>query len=62
MAQPSCKDCIERKPGCHALCESYQNFAKERREELDRIRKIKDAERDVIAVSKNGLEKYYYRY
>lgn len=28
-----CKDCPDRHTGCHAECEKYQTFAKEREEE-----------------------------
>ena len=32
MAKNSCKDCTDRHVGCHAECETYNAFVKEREE------------------------------
>ena len=46
MKNYSCKDCPDRyvteHSNCHATCKDYLDASKQRREELDRIKKIKD--------------------
>lgn len=42
MSKPKCKGCTERHAGCHCECESYLTWAREHREELERIRQIKE--------------------
>lgn len=37
-----CKNCPDRKIGCHSKCNKYSQFRKERDEELDRKRKEDD--------------------
>ena len=43
-----CKYCVapKRFPGCHAVCEAYEIWAKERRQYLDTIQCVKREESD----------------
>lgn len=43
MVKPPCKDCKDRKVGCHSVCEKYINFQKEHEKEMKEIRKEKDS-------------------
>lgn len=53
----SCKDCPDRyvteHSNCLATCKNYLDASKKRREELDRIKKIKDTDREVTEVTKD---------
>ena len=42
MVRCTCKGCQDRKIGCHARCEKYQRFAKER----EQIIKARQAEQN----------------
>ena len=57
MTNPGCKGCTERyvteHSNCHATCKDYLDASKQRREELDRIKKIKDTDRAVTEVTKD---------
>ena len=43
MRTPPCNNCKDRvsEPNCHATCEKYLQFAKQRKEELKEIQKNK---------------------
>lgn len=57
MKNYSCKDCPDRyvteHSNCHATCKDYLDASKQRREELDRIKKIKETDRAVTEVTKD---------
>lgn len=57
MKDYSCKDCPDRyvtdHSNCHATCEKYLKASRERREELDRVKKIKDTARDITEVTRD---------
>ena len=36
-----CRDCIDRKVGCHSACENYNSWKTERKEVTDAINKEK---------------------
>lgn len=42
-----CMDCEKRTPSCHAECEDYKKFVKQREE----IRRKKAIEGDILAIS-----------
>lgn len=42
----SCKDCQDRKLGCHSKCEKYQKWLKDFRKEKKMIRKREQRYRD----------------
>ena len=66
MKKPKCKDCPDRyvtdKSNCHATCKNYLDWQAEHRAELERIRKIKNNERNISEVIKTGLNKDYRKY
>lgn len=50
MLKAPCKNCTERKPGCHSKCKSYMNYYAYRRH-LSKLRKIENQkEQDQIAI------------
>ena len=44
MNKAPCKDCPDRKVGCHSTCEKYLEFRKERDELNETIQKQRDKE------------------
>lgn len=53
----SCKDCKERKAGCHSTCETYKREAAEWRE----IRKKQIMESDVNAYTHNQIANNWHK-
>lgn len=54
--KPPCKDCPDRKVGCHSTCQRYLDF----RKEVDRVNKIKfkeEEQRRLIAEHNFALSK-----
>ena len=56
-----CKDCGKRKVNCHAWCEEYQAWNKERRKQLDEINKAKEAESVSYTVALERHKKFLQR-
>lgn len=42
MTKAPCKDCPQRKVGCHSACEKYQGWLKIHDQELEVIQKAKE--------------------
>ena len=55
--EPPCKDCQQRKIGCHAKCEEYLAYAILCREQNERVAKAKNIESDFYAVSTRRRKK-----
>lgn len=57
----NCKNCTDRKLGCHGVCEDYIKISKERAEKRkkDRMLSTYKKYRKCINRNKNGLKKGY---
>ena len=66
MEKPKCKDCPNRYvvegSNCHATCESYIAWSKRHRDELDRIYKMKELDRNLSEVTRGKVDRNYKKY
>ena len=44
MKKAPCKDCPQRKAGCHVVCDKYLEWLRIHQQELEVIRKKKDSD------------------
>ena len=50
MLKPPCKDCIDRKVGCHSTCEKYIAYDEERKRISSERAKFRQVENDLVAI------------
>lgn len=50
MLKPPCKDCTDRKVGCHSICEKYLVYDEERKRINSERAKYRQLENDLVAV------------
>lgn len=48
-AEAPCKDCQDRKPGCHSKCEKYASYKEKRKKENDVIESNKGKDMDYFS-------------
>lgn len=52
-----CKDCPERKVGCHATCETYLTAKQERNRQIEQVRQDNKGNIDVYKACKRARER-----
>ena len=57
---PPCKDCEQRRPGCHAVCELYKAWSEKRTAEIHKAMAAKYAGAD--ALLSEGAARTRHRY
>lgn len=50
MLKPPCKDCKDRKVGCHSICEKYIAYDEERKRVIVERAKFRQIENDLVAI------------
>ncbi len=50
MLQPPCKNCIDRKVGCHSTCEKYIAYDNEHKRVCSERARFRQLENDLVAI------------
>lgn len=52
-----CKECVDRKVGCHSVCGKYKAFTETQRKKNECIRKQKEALSEYLDMKQEGVKR-----